>query len=266
LRHKEDWTLNRVKQTLPWLVFLLAIVPMVAGSAAAQIREQIEKPVSEAVTLRQQTQTAETRWREERQTLIAELEALELKARQLEAQKVALAQSTSAARTRIDAKERELAEIERMTAQIDPFIVEQLGRLETLVAGGLPFLPAERQQRAKSLTALLTDPDTAMSEKLRKTMEALFVEAEYGDTIEVYQETIAIDGQPVLVDLFRLGRLALFYQTLDRKQCGHYDVAAEAWRPLPANHNRAIQAAIEIGARRKPVELLSLPLGRMVAP
>jgi len=191
------------------VLFLLGIVPMIAFPAAAQIREQIEKPVSEAVTLRQQTQAAETRWREERQALIAEMEALELEARLLEAQKAALAQSTTATRARIDAKARELAEIERMASQIEPFLNEQLGRLEALVA---------------------------------------------------------IDGQPILVDIFRLGRLALFYQTLDRKQCGHYDVAAAAWRPLSTAHNRAIQAAVEIGARRKPVELLSIPLGRMVVP
>jgi hypothetical protein len=258
--------LRRLKQTLPWVVFLLGIVPMVAFPAVAQIREQIETPVSEAVTLRQQTQAAETRWREERQTLIAQMEALELEARQLEAQKAALEQSTSAARARIDAKARELSEIERMASQIEPFLKEQLGRLEALVAIDLPFLPKERQQRLESLAALMADTDTVISEKLRKTMEALFVEAEYGDTIEVYQETIAIDGQPILVDIFRLGRLALFYQTLDRKQCGHYDVAAAAWRPLPTAHMRAIQAAVEIGARRKPVELLSMPLGRMVVP
>ncbi len=258
--------MSRLKQTLPRVVFLLGIVPIIAFPAAAQIREQIEKPVSEAVTLRQQTQAAETRWREECQALIAEMEALELEARRLEAQKVALEQSTTTARARIDAKARELAEIERMASQIEPFLKEQLGRLESLVAIDLPFLPAERQQRLESLAALMADPETAISEKLRKTMEALFVEAEYGDTIEVYQETITIDGQPILVDIFRLGRLALFYQTLDRKLCGHYDVAAAAWRPLPTAHIRAIQAAVEIGARRKPVELLSMPLGRMVVP
>jgi hypothetical protein len=94
-------------------------------------------------------------------------------------------------------------------------------------------------------------------------MEALLVEAEYGSTIEVYQQTIDVDGAPSLVNVFRLGRISLFYQTLDQKRCGFYDVAATGWRPLPTAFNRCIQTAIEIGAKRRPVELLTLPLGRM---
>jgi hypothetical protein len=99
-----------------------------------------------------------------------------------------------------------------MAFQIELFLNEQLGRLEVLVAIDLQFLPTERQQRLESLDAQMADTETVISEKLRKTMEALFVEAEYGDTIEVYQETIAIDGQPILVEIFRLGRMVLFYQ------------------------------------------------------
>jgi hypothetical protein len=110
----------------------------------------------------------------------------------------------------------------------------------------------------------MEDPEVSVSEKFRKAMEALLVEAEYGSTIEVYQQTIAVDDAPSLVNVFRLGRISLFYQTLDQKRCGFYDVAAAAWRPLPTAFNRCLQTAIEIGAKRRPVELLTLPLGRMV--
>jgi hypothetical protein len=104
----------------------------------------------------------------------------------------------------------------------------------------------------------------AISEKYRKVMEALLVEAEYGFTIEAYQETITIDGQPLLADIFRLGRISLFYQSLDRKRCGFYNAAKGVWQSLDTVHNPAIQAALDIAAKRRPVELLSLPVGRMV--
>lgn len=245
---------------------VLTLLPLCAQWTQAQTAEQVEQPVAEAVSIRRQTQIADEQWREVRQALLAEWTALERQQEQLQAQKALLEQTTTATRDRIAAKERELAEIAQMEAQIEPFLQEQLIRLEVLLDADAPFLPAERRQRLAALRALLAAPDAAVSEKLRKTMEALFVEAEYGDTIEVYQQTITIDGRPVLTDIFRLGRLALFYQTLDRKQCGYYDVAAASWQPLPGKHNRAIQAAIEIGSRRKPVELLSIPVGRMVAP
>jgi hypothetical protein len=113
---------------------------------------------------------------------------------------------------------------------------------------------------------LLADPGVTVSEKFRKTMEALMVEAEYGRTIEVYQETITMDSQPLLATIFRLGRIGLFYQTLDHSRSGMFDVATRTWIPLPPSFDNALEAAIDIGAKRQPVELLSLPLGRMAAP
>jgi hypothetical protein len=41
-------------------------------------------------------------------------------------------------------------------------------------------------------------------------------------------------------------------------------VAKKKWEPLSTSHNLAIKSAIDIAAKRQPVELLSLPLGRMV--
>ena len=63
--------------------------------------------------------------------------------------------------------------------------------------------------------------------------------------------------------IFRLGRVNLFYQSPDGKTCGYFDVAEAGWRPLAPAHNRAIQTAINIGAKRHPAELLNLPIGKM---
>ncbi|MCJ8499332.1 DUF3450 domain-containing protein [Desulfatitalea alkaliphila] len=248
----------------------VVLVLMVAGAgwvlpAAADLGGRVERSVGEAVTLRQQTQAAEEQWREERRSLVAELDALEQAQAQLREQTALLSEAVAAARTRVASKEKQLADIEALSTRIRPFLEDQVDRLAALIATDAPFLPEERRRRLEGLRVMMEDPDTAISEKLRKTMEAWFVEAEYGDTIEVYQQTIALNGNGVLVDIFRLGRLGLFYQTLDGRQCGVYDVAAKAWQPLPDRHNRAIQAALAIGARQKPVELLTLPLGRMVA-
>lgn len=259
-----------LKPSATTLWIQLVLVLMVAGTgwvlpAAADVGGRVERSVGEAVTLRQKTQAAEEQWREERRALVAELDGLEQAQAQLREQKAMLGEVVAAARTRVATKEKQLADIEALSTRIRPFLDDQLDRLADLIAADAPFLPEERRRRLEGLRAMMGDPDTAISEKLRKTMEAWFVEAEYGDTIEVYQQTVGLNGNEVLVDIFRLGRLDLFYQTLDGRQCGVYDVAAKGWQPLPDRHNRAIQAALAIGARQKPVELLTLPLGRMVA-
>jgi hypothetical protein len=95
-------------------------------------------------------------------------------------------------------------------------------------------------------------------------MEALLIEAEYGFTTEVYQEEIPVQGETILVNVFRLGRLNLFYLSLDRESCGFYNIAEKSWQPLSPVYLRDIRAAVEIATKRRTAELLTLPLGRIV--
>lgn len=244
--------------------FVLAMSVVAQGWAEnTDVSRQVKKPVREAIDTRQNTQKEEEKWRDDRRKLVAVYEQLQQEQKQLRNRKEHLQHEIIATQGRIVLKEKQLEDIEQISTQIKPFLQELSVRLRQLVSGGMPFLTAERDQRIARLTGYIEDPKVSVSEKFRKAMEALLVEAEYGSTIEVYQQTIELDNVPSLVNVFRLGRISLFYQTLDQKQCGFYDVAKADWRPLPAGFNRSIQTAIEIGAKRRPVELLTLPLGRM---
>jgi hypothetical protein len=238
-------------------------VPTTAQSENADPHKKITLPVKAAIEARQATQAAEEAWRLEKEKLVARLDQLQHEQARLEDSRVQLLAEIDAAQTRLVAKEQQLTDIEQISSQIRPFVEAQVTALAANLAEGLPFLTAERQQRIAALTTLMTDPEVAISETYRKAMEALLIEAEYGFTSEVYRETITVDGQTLLADIFRLGRLGLFFQSLDRKQCGFFNIAADTWQPLPDLHNRSLATAIEIAAKRRPVELLRLPVGRM---
>ena len=227
--------------------------------------QAVTRPVAQAVKIRQTTQKEEEQWREQQQKLVAQYEKLQNERTQLQAEREALAQEIRDARGRIAAKEKQLADIEQMQAHIEPFLQVSVADLQQMVDEDLPFLPEERRQRIARLDELLKAPDVAISEKYRKVMEAWLVEAEYGHTIEVYQQTITAAHHEMLVNILRLGRISLFYQALDQSSCGFFDVAGQSWQPLPAADNHAIAAAIDIGTKRKPAELLTLPLGRIAA-
>jgi hypothetical protein len=81
--------------------------------------------------------------------------------------------------------------------------------------------------------------------------------------VEVYQQTIDLYRQDTLVNIFRLGRISLFYQTLDKQHCGVYNIAKNDWETLGNDYLQAIQDAVDMGSKRKPVEILDLPLGRI---
>ena len=111
---------------------------------------------------------------------------------------------------------------------------------------------------------MMVDPDESAAEKFRRVFEALQIEAEYGTNVEVVQETITLDGGSVLADIFRLGRVSLFCQTIDGKRSGSYDVAQQTWQRLPEDTNRDISRAIAMARLERSIELVKLPLGRIV--
>jgi chromosome segregation ATPase len=221
--------------------------------AASDTGRQIEAPVRQSITTLKQTQQQEEQWRQEKEKRVARFEQLQQRQVEMQNRVAHLRQQLEAARTRMAAKEQQLTDIEQIAGQIDPFLEELVTALKARIVDDPPFLNAERRQRVDRLEGLMADPDVAVSEKYRKMMEALQVEAEYGFTIETYQETITLEGQTLLADIFRLGR-----------QGGFYNPAAGAWQPLAAAHKQALHTAIDIAAKRRPVELLSLPLGRLV--
>lgn len=243
----------------------LAIFSVPGFSALAEEGQQrIEQPVKESIDIRQATQKKEEQWREEKEKLLARYEKLQKENKHLREQKDKMSEQVESAKKRVAAKKNQLADIEEISARIRPFLKELVEKLEIQVEQDLPFLPGERQKRIEKIKGVMSDPETATSEKYRKAMEALLVEAEYGFTTGVYQDTISINGQKRLVNIFRLGRLSLFYLTLNRESCGFYNVAEKEWQTLSALHLPEIRAAVDIATKRKTPEILTLPLGRIV--
>ncbi|NIA08290.1 MAG: DUF3450 family protein [Nitrospiraceae bacterium] len=224
---------------------------------------QIKRPIDKSISIRQQTQKQEDRWVKEREKLKAEYEDLDKKNKELAAQNKELKKDIAACQSSIESTKKQITEIGRTTKELDPFLEHTYARLTSLIKDDVPFLKGERTQRIVGIRQILDDPNVSISEKYRKTMEALFIEARYGNTIEVYQKKISIDNRPVVVNVFRLGRISLFFQTPDRKTSGYFDIATSAWKILPSSYNRTITAALEIGLKRRPVELLDLPIGRL---
>ncbi len=247
--------------TLTW--FLAA--PLPSGPAwAANVEKQIEAPVRKAVLIEQETQADQVKWRQEREKKILHLETLEKQVEALEAEAATRTERRDMLTAKIREKQQQLDAINQIKERISPFIDQLLAQIKTLREQDLPFLEGERDKRISALDLLCKDPAVPVSEKFRKLMEALMVEAEYGQTVEVYQQTVSLSGEDTLVNIFRLGRLRLFYQTLDRTACGFFNPAEKTWQPLDNTYGKSIRAAIDMASKRKPVELLDLPVGRMV--
>ena len=92
--------------------------------------------------------------------------------------------------------------------------------------------------------------------------EGLQIETEYGRMVEsIEDQTLNLNGVDTQVVIFRLGRVGMYYMTLDETQVGRYNMDTHKWEPLPDDLVRSISRAVDIGLRKRTAEIVDLPLG-----
>lgn len=227
---------------------------------------QVKKPVDRAITLRQQVQAADDQWQEKKTALMAEYAALEKETSQLSATADKLRHAISKTTAKTAHLRKQLEAVSRISLELTPFLQSTAGRLEAVMKEDLPFLFSERSQRLDNLKKTLHDPAIPVDKKFSRTVEALLIEAQYGHTTEVYQERIRVNDEMMLADIFRLGRVSLFFQSPDRKTSGVYNPLAQEWQTLPRQYSPDIRAAMETAMKHRTTDLLTLPLGRLELP
>ena len=143
---------------------------------------------------------------------------------------------------------------------IVPLILRMIEVLEEFVSLDAPFLQEERIARVNLLKSMMDRPDVSLPDKYRRIMEAYQIEMEYGRTIDTLTETIQINNSSSTVEILRIGRLSIFYQTLDSKESGYWDRQDKQWKPLSKDYNRSIAQGIQIAKKQAPPNLIRLPI------
>ncbi len=231
--------------------------------AAQEFAGQLRAPIDQSIDTRVRTQVELDQWQAERGRLVARYEALVQEQAVLTDRLSQLQESVAEQKTTNQSLETRIQEAGKMAAAILPFLETVYPRLVRLVEDGMPFLAVERTVPLDHLKETLDDAQTSTSEKFRKTMETLFIEASYGNTTEVYQEQIELEGNQRQFFVLRVGRIALFCLSPDQELAGYYNVAESEWRLLPGHWQRELQAAIDMAEKRRPTDLVRLPLGRL---
>lgn len=86
-------------------------------------------------------------------------------------------------------------------------------------------------------------------------------EAAFGRTNETYPDTIEIGGVERDVNVVRIGRVALMYQTTDRQVTGAWDNSARQWVELPAgDYRQEVQQANRVVQNLDAPDILFLPV------
>ena len=157
----------------------------------------------------------------------------------------------------IDSIAEQLINMETTQREIVPLMLKMVEVISQFVALDIPFLPEERQFRVAELQTIMERADVSLAEKYRRVLEAYQVETEYGRTIEAYQDELELDERIRTVNFLRIGRVGLYYLTLDGQQAGVWD---EGWRPLDSQYRQAIDKGLKVAKKQLPPDLLVLPV------
>jgi len=163
--------------------------------------------------------------------------------------------------TVISQLEESIANVTVMERQIQPLILKMLDGLEQFVALDVPFHKQEREERLAMLRNNQERADISVAEKFRQVLEAYKIESEYGRKIDTYKDTLNVGGQEREVNVFRVGRVALMYQTTDTELSGAWDQRQQAWVELDSGEYRsAILKGIRIAKKQASIDVLNLPI------
>ncbi|TGD74596.1 DUF3450 domain-containing protein [Mangrovimicrobium sediminis] len=167
----------------------------------------------------------------------------------------------------INSQEAEIASITRQTEEIEgietgalPFMIEMTDTLESIVEADVPFLRDERIERIESLRGMIDRADVTAGEKYRRIMEAYTIEADYGRTIEAYRGELNSSGDVRSVDFLRIGRVGLYYQTLDGSESGRWNSQRGSWEVLDGSYRRSVRDGLRVARKQAPPSLLRLPI------
>ena len=167
----------------------------------------------------------------------------------------------------IDSQNEEISSIKRQTAEIEdietgalPFMIEMTNTLVSIVEADVPFLRSERMERIDKLKVMIDRADVTAGEKYRRIMEAYSIEADYGKTIEAYRGELEQGGSVRAVDFLRIGRVGLYYQTLDGAETGRWSEKLGDWQLLANSYRRPVRNGLSIARKQAPPSLLRLPV------
>lgn len=197
--------------------------------------------------------------------------------------------------------QKEIAGAEALNSTIEPMLKKMAEEAEAVMSTDLPFKAAERFARLDSFKESLAVPEVAPVEKLRKGLNVLSAEVEYGQTLEAYagdnpvnnagsrfaacQEDmnssacgLTEDNEEKLQEgaslanlraelqdgtFLRYGRMSLAYMQHDGSEGYRYDPTSKEWTPVGGPKMIELRRAIRIARGEAAPGVVTAPIYMM---
>ncbi len=239
-----------------WIAVLLVAVSPIA-SFAGNLEHAIETQVKTDVAA-QQSQQHVDKLSDETTQMLSEYRETLRQTESLRTYNDQLNKLVESQKVELESIDIQLRNIETTQRDIVPLMLKMIETMALFVELDVPFLPSERQERVIQLQTLMERADVTLAEKYRRILEAYQVETEYGRTIEAYQGDLVLDDNTRTVDFLRIGRVSLYYLTLDGFEAGIWH--QQQWHQLDDSYLQGISKALKVAKKQLPPDLLVLPV------
>ncbi|OUR64781.1 hypothetical protein A9Q79_05675 [Methylophaga sp. 42_25_T18] len=250
---------NNSKNKSYWLIaFVFSMLP-VLSAYAGNLEHAIETQVNTDKASQKSQQQVDS-LDDETTQMLAEYREVLSQTESLRAYNEQLDTLVASQKKELGSIDQQLKNIETTQRDIVPLMIKMIEVMTQFVELDIPFLAEERQTRVVQLQTLMSRADVTLAEKYRRILEAYQVETEYGRTIEAYQDELTMDESTRTVDFLRIGRVSLYYLTLDGLEAGMWESKTGQWQVLSNEYLQPISQGLKVALKQLPPDLLVLPI------
>lgn len=249
-------------------VFIPLVIPAVlgAGSLAAQdavdtsILDEAKDIAARAFEEARESQARVTQLSDEADELLEEYRSTAKIVDSLEIYNAGMRRTIAQQEARIAEYDQSIADAAELQRQIPPLMERMLVALEQFVELDMPFQVEQRRERLADIRESFDEPDVNVAEKFRLVLAAYQQESNYGRDMAAYTDALEIEGVERDVDVLRVGRIALLYQTPDQTASGMWDKEARQWVALGDEYRRPVREAIRMAREETSIDIIELPI------
>ena len=242
----------------------LLVAMCIGGSASLAVAQSID-PIVEVGKQRtvaaKASQAKIDRLADETATLLSDYKTVMKQVDGLKVYNARLERQIANQERRIRDIDNSIAEAAVIQRQIPPLVTRMLDGLEQFINLDMPFDLDTRLGNIDAVRANMDRSDVTSAEAFRQVLELYSIELQYGRGIEAYTDTINLYGAEREVDILRIGRVALVYQSTDGAETGAWNKDTQSWEELSAgDYSAAVRKGVRIAKKQATIELLNMPV------
>ncbi len=200
-----------LKKIISFIVLMmLFFAPVAMGNSLENLAKALAKIRGEVETLQTQLDIEKEKHGGRMSSLTSQLADLSVEERR---QKMSIEKLQHS----IEKITESAKKVEQSGETLKPVLIEMLKDYRQHIQTGFPFKPEDRVKALGDLennvVNQLIDPNKAVNQAWSLIEDEIRLSKENG----IYQQTILLDGEKVLVDIAKLGTVFLFFQTRDNR-------------------------------------------------